>query len=145
MSFMDLLTVISLIASIVSIVLAVVSMKSSSVAEKETKENFDKTKDILHKIEKESAVINQSIQKNLTDITTLFSNVLDKVIQSPEKDNIQPISEQEIEEILNEKSEQKEKENFSNQLAMQLLPELIKNPDSLSKLVEISEKLNNKK
>lgn len=145
MSFTDLLTVISLIASIVSIVLAVVSMKSSSVAEKETKENFDKTKDILHKIEKESAVINQSIQKNLTDITTLFSNVLDKVIQSLEKDNMQQISEQEIEEILNEKSEQKEKENFSNQLAMQLLPELIKNPDSLSKLVEISEKLNNKK
>ena len=130
MSFMDLLTVISLIASIVSIVLAVASMKSSSVAEKETKENFDKTKDILYKIEKESVVINQSIQKNLTDITTLFSNVLDKVIQSPEKDSMQPISEQEIEEMLNEKNEQKEKENFSNQLAMQLLPELIKNPDS---------------
>lgn len=144
MSFMDLLTVISLIASIVSIVLAIVSMRSSSMSEKETKENFDKTKDILHKIETESAVINQSIQKNLTDITTLFSNVLDKVIQSPEKDNIQPISEQEIDEMLNEKNEQKEKENFSNQLAMQLLPELIKNPDSLSKLVEISEKLNKK-
>lgn len=144
MSFMDLLTVISLIASIVSIVLAVVSMKSSSVAEKETKENFDKTKDILHEIEKESAVINQSIQKNLTDITTLFSNVLDRVIQSPEKDNIQSISEQEIDEMFNEKDEQKEKENFSNQLAMQLLPELIRNPDSLSKLVEISEKLNKK-
>ena len=144
MSFMDLLTVISLIASIVSIVLAIVSMRSSSIAEKETKENFDKTKDILHKIEKESAVINQSIQKNLADITTLFSNVLDKVIQSPEKDAMQPFSEQEMDKIFEENNEKKKQDDFSNQLAMQLLPELIKNPDSLSKLVEISEKLNKK-
>ena len=63
MSFMDILTVISLIASIVSIVLAIVSMVSSSNSEKETRNNFEKTKDILHKIETESAVINQSIQK----------------------------------------------------------------------------------
>ena len=146
MSFMDVLTVISLIASIASIVLSIIAMKLSTESEKETRNNFEKTKDILHKIETESAVINQSIQKNLTDITTLFSNVLDKVIQSPEKDEMKEITEQEVDEIFDEKnSKQKNKEDFSNQLAMQLLPELIKNPDSLSKLVEISEKLNNKK
>ena len=146
MSFMDVLTVISLIASIASIVLSIIAMKLSTESEKETRNNFEKTKDILHKIEKESAVINQSIQKNLTDITTLFSNVLDKVIQSPEKDEMKEITEQKVDEIFDEKnSKQKNKEDFSNQLAMQLLPELIKNPDSLSKLVEISEKLNNKK
>ena len=146
MSFMDVLTVISLFASIASIVLSIIAMKLSTESEKETRNNFEKTKDILHKIETESAVINQSIQKNLTDITTLFSNVLDKVIQSPEKDEMKEITEQEVDEIFDEKnSKQKNKEDFSNQLAMQLLPELIKNPDSLSKLVEISEKLNNKK
>lgn len=146
MSFMDVLTVISLIASIASIVLSIIAMKLSTESEKETRNNFEKTKDILHKIETESAVINQSIQKNLTDITTLFSNVLDKVIQSPEKDEMKEITEQKVDEIFDEKnSKQKNKEDFSNQLAMQLLPELIKNPDSLSKLVEISEKLNNKK
>ena len=145
MSFMDVLTVISLIASIVSIVLAIVAMKSSAVSEKETRENFDKTKDILHKIETESAVINQSIQKNLTDITTLFSNVLDKVIQDPKEEQFQPMSTQEIDEIIEKDDEKTKKDDFSNQLAMQLLPELIKNPDSLSKLVEISEKLNKKK
>lgn len=145
MSFMDVLTVISLIASIVSIVLAIVAMKSSAVSEKETRENFDKTKDILHKIETESAVINQSIQKNLTDITTLFSNVLDKVIQDPKEEQFQPMSTQEIDEIIEKDDEKPKKDDFSNQLAMQLLPELIKNPDSLSKLVEISEKLNKKK
>ena len=142
MSFMDVLTVISLIARIVSIVLAIVAMKSSAVSEKETRENFDKTKDILHKIETESAVINQSIQKNLTDITTLFSNVLDKVIQDPKEEQFQPMSTQEIDEIIEKDDEKPKKDDFSNQLAMQLLPELIKNPDSLSKLVEISEKLN---
>lgn len=145
MSFMDVLTVISLIASIVSIVLAIVSMISSSNSEKETRNNFEKTKDILHKIETESAVINQSIQKNLADITTLFSNVLDKVIQNPKDEQFQEISTQEIDKMLEENNEKKKQDDFSNQLAMQLLPELIKNPDSLSKLVEISEKLNKKK
>jgi hypothetical protein len=145
MSFMDVLTVISLIASIVSIVLAIMSMISSSNSEKETRNNFEKTKDILHKIETESAVINQSIQKNLTDITTLFSNVLDKVIQEPKNEQFQPMSTQEIDKIIEDDDERKKQDDFSNQLAMQLLPELIKNPDSLSKLVEISEKLNQKK
>ena len=145
MSFMDILTVISLIASIVSIVLAIVSMVSSSNSEKETRNNFEKTKDILHKIETESAVINQSIQKNLADITTLFSNVLDKVIKEPQNEQFQEISEKEIDKIVEEKNQNKKQEDFSNKLAMQLLPELIKNPDSLSKLVEISEKLNKKK
>lgn len=145
MSFMDVLTVISLIASIVSIVLAIVSMISSSNSEKETRNNFEKTKDILHKIETESAVINQSIQKNLADITTLFSNVLDKVIQNPKDEQFQEISTQEIDKMIEENNEKKKQDDFSNQLAMQLLPELIKNPDSLSKLVEISEKLNKKK
>lgn len=145
MSFMDVLTVISLIASIVSIVLAIVSMVSSSNSAKETRDNFEKTKDILHKIETESAVINQSIQKNLADITTLFSNVLDKVIKEPQNDQLQEISTQEIDKIIEEDNQNKKQEEFSNQLAMQLLPELIKNPDNLSKLVEISEKLNKKK
>lgn len=143
MSFMDVLTIISLIASIVSIALAIVAMKVSSVSEKETRENFDKTKDILCKIEKESAVINQSIQKNLTDITTLFSNVLDRVIQKPREEKIQQLSMQEIDEII-EKAEKNQNMDFANQLAMQLLTEAIKNPDGLSKLVEISEKLNKK-
>jgi hypothetical protein len=120
-------------------------MISSSNSEKETRNNFEKTKDILHKIETESAVINQSIQKNLTDITTLFSNVLDKVIQEPKNEQFQPMSTQEIDKIIEDDDERKKQDDFSNQLAMQLLPELIKNPDSLSKLVEISEKLNQKK
>lgn len=145
MSFMDVLTVISLIASIVSIVLAIVSMVSSSNSEKETRDNFERTKDILHKIETESAVINQSIQKNLADITTLFSNVLDKVIKEPQNEQVQEISTQEIDKIIEEDNQNKKQDDFSEQLAMQLLPELIKNPDSLSKLVEISEKLNKKK
>jgi len=150
----DILTWISLIVGIVSIVLAVVSMISSSNFEKMSQENFektqtmmndiyDKTKDLLHQIDNKSTLINSSVERNTTQLTTLFSNVLDKVIQDQ---NIKELPDLTNKETLKKVMEEEKVSNddISNQIALQLLPELIKNPDSLEKLFAISEKMKKK-
>jgi|SRR5574344_975821 len=150
----DILAWISLIVGIVSIVLAVVSMISSSNFEKMSQENFektqtmmndiyDKTKDLLHQIDNKSTLINSSVERNTTQLTILFSNVLDKVIQDQNVKELPDITNEETLKKVMEK-EKLSNNDISNQIALQLLPELIKNPDSLEKLFEISEKMKKK-
>lgn len=147
MTFMDVLTVISLLVGVASIVLALISMKSASNSERRSQEDFektqkimneiyDKTKDLLHSIDTKSSSISGIVEKNQTQLTTLFANVLDKAIPSKDK-AISKMSQDDIDKIIKENNTLD-----SNRLAMQLLPELIKNPDSLEKLVNISEKMN---
>lgn len=147
MTFMDVLTVISLLVGVASIVLALISMKSASNSERRSQEDFektqkimneiyDKTKDLLHSIDTKSSSISGMVEKNQTQLTTLFANVLDKAIPSKDKE-ISKMSQDDIDKIIKENNTLD-----SNRLAMQLLPELIKNPDSLEKLVNISEKMN---
>lgn len=147
MTFMDVLTVISLLVGVASIVLALISMKSTSNSERRSQEDFektqkimneiyDKTKDLLHSIDTKSSSISGMVEKNQTQLTTLFANVLDKAIPSKDKE-ISKMSQDDIDKIIKENNTLD-----SNRLAMQLLPELIKNPDSLEKLVNISEKMN---
>ena len=151
----DILAWISLIVGIVSIVLALISMKLSSESEKRSQENFektqnmmneiyDKTKDLLHQIDTKSAVISNSVDKSVVQLTTLFSNVLDKVIEDQNKIEIPDVT---IDKNLEKVMEEKKIDNneISNQIALQLLPELMKHPENLEKLVAISEKINNKK
>lgn len=147
---MDVLTIISLFVGITSIVLALVSMKSAFKSEQRSQQNFektqkmmneiyDKTKDLLHSIDTKSSSISVMVEKNQTQLTTLFANVLDKALPSQDKE-ISKMSQEDIDKITEENN------TFdSNQLAMQLLPELIKNPDSLEKLVNISEKMKKNK
>ena len=150
----DILAWISLIVGIVSIVLAVVSMISSSNFEKMSQENFektqtmmndiyDKTKDLLHQIDNKSTLINSSVERNTTQLTILFSNVLDKVIQDQNVKELPDITNEETLKKVMVK-EKLSNNDISNQIALQLLPELIKNPDSLEKLFEISEKMKKK-
>lgn len=150
MNMMDVLTVISLIVGIVSIVLAIISMISAANSEKRSQENFektqkmmneiyDKTKDLLHDIDTKSSAISGMVEKNQTQLTTLFANVLDKALPNQNKE-ISKMSQEDIDKAIKESNT-----IDSNQLAMQLLPELIKNPDSLEKLVDISEKINKNK
>lgn len=150
MEIMDILAILSLFVGIVSIVLAIISMKSASNSEKRSQENFektqkmmneiyDKTKDLLHNIDIKSSSISGMVEKNQTQLTTLFANVLDKALPSQQQE-ISKMTQDDIDKILKENNT-----IDSNQLAMQLLPELIKNPDSLEKLVAISEKMNKNK
>lgn len=150
MNIMDILTVISLIVGIASIVLAIISMISATNSEKRSQENFektqnmmneiyDKTKDLLHDIDTKSSSISGMVEKNQTQLTTLFANVLDKALPNQNKE-ISKMSQEDIDKVIKESNT-----IDSNQIAMQLLPELIKNPDSLEKLVNISEKMNKNK
>ena len=140
----DILAWISLIVGIVSIVLALISMKLSSESEKRSQENFEKTKDLLCQIDTKSAVISNSIDKSIVQLTNLFSNVLDKVIEDQNKIDIPDVTvEKNLEKIMEEKKI--DNSEISNQIAMQLLPELMKHPENLEKLVAISEKIKKKK
>ena len=150
MNKMDVLTIISLIVGIVSIVLAIISMISAANSEKRSQENFektqkmmneiyDKTKDLLHDIDTKSSAISGMVEKNQTQLTTLFANVLDKALPNQNKE-ILKMSQEDIEKKIKESNT-----IDSTQLAMELLPELIKKPDSLEKLVNISEKMNKNK
>ena len=151
----DILAWFSLIVGIVSIVLAIISMKSASNSEKNSQENFektqkmmneiyDKTKDLLHQIDNKSSVISNSVVKCVVQLTNLFSNVLDRVIEDQNKVEIPDVTvDQNLEKIMEEKKINNDE--ISNQIALQLLPELMKHPENLEKLVAISEKINKKK
>ena len=145
MNIMDILTVTSLIVGIISILLAVISMVSASNSERRSQNNFektqkmmneiyDKTKDLLHSIDIKSSNISGMVEKNQTQLTTLFANVLDKALPNHSKD-LSQMSQDDIDVAIEKKSID------SDRVVMQLLPELIKNPDSLEKLVNISEKM----
>ena len=147
MNLMDILTILSLFVGIISIVLATVSMKSAANSEQRSQENFektqkmmneiyDKTKDLLHEIDVKSSSISGMVEKNQTQLTALFSNVLEKVLPS-QNENISAMSKEDIEKIANESNS-----IDSTKFALSLLPELIRNPDNLEKLVSISEKIN---
>lgn len=150
MNLIDILTILSLFVGIASIVLAIVSMKSAASSERRSQENFektqkmmndiyDKTKDLLHEIDVKSSSISGMVEKNQTQLTTLFSNVLEKVLPS-QNESLSAMSKEDIDKIINEGNTMD-----STQLALSLLPELIKNPENLEKLVNISEKINKNK
>ena len=150
MNIMDVLTIISLIVGIVSIVLAIISMISATNSEKRSQENFektqnmmneiyDKTKDLLHNIDIKSSTISGMVERNQTQLTTLFANVLDKALPNQNKE-LSKMSQEDIDKAIKDNNT-----IDSDKLVMQLLPELIKNPDSLEKLVNISEKISNNK
>ena len=125
MNFMDVLSIISLFVGIASIVLALVSMKSAANSERRSQENFektqkmmneiyDKTKDLLHDIDTKSSSISGMVEKNQTQLTTLFANVLDKALPNQNKE-ISKMSQEDIDKIIKENNS-----IDSNQLAMLL-------------------------
>lgn len=150
----DILAWVSLFVGIVSIVLALISMKSASNSEKHSQENFektqkmmneiyDKTKDLLHQIDTKSSVISNSVDKSIMQLTNLFSNVLDRVVADQNKIDIPDVTEDKnLEKVM--KKQKIDNNEISNQIAMQLLPELMKHPENLEKLLVISEKINKK-
>lgn len=150
----DILAWVSLFVGIVSIVLALISMKSASNSERHSQENFektqkmmndiyDKTKDLLHQIDTKSSVISNSVDKSIMQLTNLFSNVLDRVVADQNKIDIPDVTEDKnLEKVM--KEQKIDNNEISNQIAMQLLPELMKHPENLEKLLVISEKINKK-
>ena len=121
---MDFVVIISLFVGTVSIVLAIITIILSKGSEKDSRANFNETQKLLSDIRSESAVIKEATQKNLEQLTSLFRNLLDKVLGPT------PTI-----------TEQQHDKELERQIIAQLVPELLKNPEKLSKLVEVSKEL----
>lgn len=90
-----------------------------------------------------SSVISNSVDKSIMQLTNLFSNVLDRVVADQNKIDIPDVTEDKnLEKVM--KKQKIDNNEISNQIAMQLLPELMKHPENLEKLLVISEKINKK-
>lgn len=78
---------ISLITGISSIVLAVVAIWTSKSAERESRENYQKTKDLLAEIDKKSAVIEKVVTDNQQQLLDTVTNLL-KETATPVKTDV---------------------------------------------------------
>lgn len=151
----DIFTWISLITGVVSIVLAIISIITSLKSEKNSQLNFEKTQDMmrninekttdsLHQIDNKSSIISNSVDKSIIQLTNLFSNIIDKVIDNQKVNQIPDVTDNHnLEEVM--ETQDISNDDISNQIALQLLPELMKHPENLERLVEISDKINNRK
>ncbi len=81
------LSIISLIGSIVSIILAIVSMQSSSEHERISRENYDKTKDVLAQIDKKIEVIERLNQEGYNKLQDTITNIVEKTV-IPQKEDV---------------------------------------------------------
>ncbi|MGB9936321.1 MAG: hypothetical protein ACPK7O_01235 [Methanobacterium sp.] len=84
---LDILTIVSIIAGILSIIIAMIAILFSKTAERETRENFDKTKemmnnqykdnkDVLSEITKQSAVIEATVKEGQQQLMETVTTIL---------------------------------------------------------------------
>ena len=68
---------------ITSIVLAIVAISTSKSAERESRENYQKTKDVLAEIDKRSAVIESTVTENQQQLLDTVTNLLQETAAPP--------------------------------------------------------------
>lgn len=150
----NILVWVALIVGIISIVLSIFMIFLAFKFLKKNQENFeevqnvvndvyDKIKESLYQIDTKSLVITNDVEKSIVQLTNLFSNVFNRIIEYQNKEFIDVTDEKKLEEIMSEKNIGSDE--ISNQIALQLLPELIRHPEYLEKLVFISEKISKKR
>lgn len=93
--------IVSLIVGVVSIILAVIAMNASKKESERSADNYQKTKELLEKIEHKSDLIDRAIQIQQTQLVQIINKALDKIGQSPIE--FQPITEEEINALFEEK------------------------------------------
>ncbi len=81
------LSIISLIGAVISIILAIVSMNSSAEHERVSRENYDKTKDVLAQIDKKIEVIEKLNQEGYNKLQNTITNIVEKTV-IPQKEDI---------------------------------------------------------
>lgn len=81
------LSIISLIGGVISIILAIVSMYSSSEHERVSRENYDKTKDVLAQIDKKIEIIERLNQESYNKLQNTITNIVEKTV-IPQKEDI---------------------------------------------------------
>ena len=78
---------VSLIVGVASIILAIVAIFISKAAERESRENYQKTKDVLADIDKKSAIIEKIVTDNQQQLLDTVTNLL-KVTATPAKADV---------------------------------------------------------
>ncbi|MXY46089.1 MAG: hypothetical protein F4Y44_03705 [Chloroflexi bacterium] len=102
---------ISFVTGVVSIVLAIVAIWISKSAERESRENYEKTKDVLAEINKSAAVIETTVSANQQQLLETVTTIL-KETAVPEKVSMQ------------------------YQAGMMLLKAMLENPKNMSEMVQ---------
>lgn len=93
--------IVSFASGIISIVLGAYAIIFAWKESKQSSENYNKTKELLAKIEAKSELIDRSVQLQQTQLIAIINKALDKIGQSPI--DIQPISLSEIDAIFGQK------------------------------------------
>lgn len=97
MNISELMNIVSFVSSIVSVVLAVVAIFAAKASEKEVRENFQKTqemltqyenriKDTLNEIDKKSAVIEKTVSESQRELMTTMTNIINETVIPKKQD-----------------------------------------------------------
>ena len=107
----NLISWVSLAVGIVSIALAVFAIWISKSAERESRENYEKTKDVLAEIQKSAAVIETTVSANQQQLLETVTTIL-KETTVPEKMSMQ------------------------DQAGMMMLQAMLDNPESMGAMMQ---------
>ncbi|REL35699.1 hypothetical protein [Thalassotalea euphylliae] len=116
MENLSLLDLISLVASIASLILAVVAIQAAKSSEKEVRENFLKTQEMLNQFESRNKEVMAEIDKKSAVIERTVSDSQQKLMDT-------------LTNILNETVIPK-KEDMGEKMGMQMLEQMMSNPET---------------
>lgn len=86
MENIDTFSLINFILSISSISLAVVAMIQAHLSVRESRENYQKTKDVLSQIDTRAAVIENTVQKAQDQLMQTVMKIIDEVVIPKKED-----------------------------------------------------------
>ncbi|WP_120512641.1 hypothetical protein [Photobacterium salinisoli] len=97
MENLTIVDVISLIASLASLILAVVAIQAAKSSEREVRNNFEKTqnmmveyesrmKDVLSEIDKKSAVIERTVSESQRELMSTMTNIINETVIPKKRD-----------------------------------------------------------
>ncbi|WP_127576760.1 hypothetical protein [Paenibacillus barengoltzii] len=122
MSLMDVLSLLSLFVGIVSIILAIFAMYSANRSEQRSKDNFDKTqemiskfyestKDLLHQIETRTSVTEKVVLSNQDQLLNTMTTIVNETVIP-------------------------KKQDMGEQIGMMFFQQLISNPQGTSEMLK---------
>ena len=77
---------VSLLTGLVSIVLAVFAIWFSKAAERESRENYENTKDVLAEIDKRAMMIDRTVSENQQELLSTVTSLLRETVIPPKVD-----------------------------------------------------------
>lgn len=87
MEKMSMVEIVAFLASIASLILAVVAIIQSKVSEKEARDNYEKTKDVLAEIDKRASIIERTVSDSQHKLMETMTNIINETV-IPKKDDM---------------------------------------------------------